>query len=275
MKIKSYGMILIRWFVTTVIWFGLSSIDFWGFQLNPDTLANPVSFFLVAGLISATVAFLVYKSLWSGWKLTLAIFFLVYGFVTALVAVEAVYLSNILTPDLAATLFVNGALSAAVFSPVVVFIWGKMIAQKYTPASPRLPVHWAGLIWRSFAAGIVWVVLFIFCGLLIFQPIARAIDPQALDFYANMETPSWILMFQMARGIIMAWLGLPFIAMTGGNRRQTGLLLGMAFAVLMGSNLLIPTQLPYAVQSAHFIEVTAENFFFGLFVAILFLKRPA
>jgi len=62
-------------------------------------------------------------------------------------------------------------------------------------------------------------------------------------------------------------LALPVIRMMKGRWQETAIAVGLLFAVLMNSQLLLPTPLmPEAVRMTHLIETASYNFIFGYFI---------
>jgi ABC-type enterobactin transport system permease subunit len=62
--------------------------------------------------------------------------------------------------------------------------------------------------------------------------------------------------------------------MMKGGWWEAGLAVSLLFSVLMGSLLLIPTEImPEKIRLAHLIEVSLSNFLFGWVVVWLFHRR--
>lgn len=86
-----------------------------------------------------------------------------------------------------------------------------------------------------------------------------------------MKSP-WLILFQMVRGLIWAFFGYLIVRIVGVRKYQTPLAVGLAFAVLMNSQLLLPNPfMPEAVRMAHLLETASSNFLFGIFVGWLLL----
>lgn len=125
-------------------------------------------------------------------------------------ALEAVYLTDVLPPNVVQTLLINGAVTAVLFSQIAVWIYGRWAPNIITPEPPRLARYpvWSW-IWRLALAGVLWVVLFVPTGLLVFQDLSKALDPVVADAYLaafTPESPGLILVFQAVRGIVWALL---------------------------------------------------------------------
>jgi hypothetical protein len=257
----------LRIIVLALILFGLYSVDFAGLTLSQGVRTAPAMLLLVSLLQAAILSYPILRSRWTGWRLVGAIFSMFYGVTTLMVAIEGVYLPNELPQDLVLHLLVNGAITAAIFSPVAVLIHGRMKpTQEPEEPNQRLIMSWSQWLWRLAGIALGWAVLFVFFGALVYLPLAHALDPTALQASASPDLPSWVLPFQMIRALLWTVLALPVIRMMKGSWWETGFVIALLFSVLMGSNLLMPTGMPVGLQLAHLIEVCGEAFVFGWIV---------
>jgi len=65
-------------------------------------------------------------------------------------------------------------------------------------------------------------------------------------------------------------LALPVIRMMKGHWWEAGLAVGLLFAVLMNSQLLLPNPyMPEAVRLTHLAETASSNFIFGWLIVLL------
>jgi hypothetical protein len=229
---------------------------------------------LVSLLQAGVLSYPILRSRWTGWRLVGAIFSVFYGVTTLMVAVEGVYLPDELPPHLVRHLLVNGAITAAILSPVAVLIHGRMKpTQKPEGANLRLIMSWSQWLWRLAVIAFSWAVLFVSFGALVYLPLAHALDPTALQALVSPNLPSWVLPFQMIRAVLWTVLTLPVIRMMKGNWWETGFVTALLFSVLLGSSLLMPTGMPVGLQLAHLIEVSGEAFVFGWIVVGLLHRR--
>jgi hypothetical protein len=101
------------------------------------------------------------------------------------------------------------------------------------------------------------------------------------SFFAHMTavftTVPWFEPFQALRAMLWALLALPVIRMMKGRWQETAITVGLLFAVLMNSQLLLPTPLmPEAVRMTHLLETASSNFIFGcLIVWLLHRHHPS
>jgi hypothetical protein len=267
-----------RILILTLILFGLYSLDFFGLTLVEEAKTVPGTLLLVAFLHTVVLSYPIMRARWSGWKLVGAIFCVFYGVTTLMVAIEGVYLPEQLPPAVILKLVVNGAITAAVFSPLAVLIHGRMRASE-SPRKPntRLVMPWTQWVWKLALIALSWAVLFVVFGLLVYLPLARTLAEEYLEEQPPSEVPAWVLPFQAVRALLWTAVTLPVIRMMKGRWWETGLAVALLFSVLMGGNLLQPTDMPTGLQAAHFVEVFGENFVFGWVVVGLLSagRRPA
>ncbi|NIR95757.1 MAG: hypothetical protein GWO08_19605, partial [Gammaproteobacteria bacterium] len=216
---------IMRITVITLILFGLLSIDFVGLSLSETVAVVPGMLLLVALVDTIIIAYAINRSRWHRWRLIAAVFVIFYSLTTLLVGVETLYLGDILPPEQVYRLFLNGAIAAAIFSPLVVLAFGRLTTRvSGIPGSGgQVAVSWRFWPVKLAFLAVFWVILFVAFGLLVFTPLVNALDPAALDFYTDLEMPPWILLFQAGRGVALAGLALLIISMIRGRRWQVGL----------------------------------------------------
>jgi hypothetical protein len=257
-----------RFILLTLITFVLHALDVWGLSLSPLLQSAPW-LLLLAALIDATVlSIAIPRASGAGWSLAARLALLIFGVKTAVVVVEAFYLPDVISPAWIPGLLFNGFVTATLLALAAVWLnrrWASDFA--VGPYPPRARFSW----WRWPLSGVLWVVLFVAAGALIFQPVARAIDPAAAEAYLTgfmPENPLLILLFQAGRGLLWGLFAWPFLSILRGRHWQRGLVLGLLFAGLMSSAQLLGIDfLPPRIWPAHLLEVVVENFLFGLVVA--------
>jgi hypothetical protein len=260
--------------VLALVLFGLYSVDALGLSLSEEVRAAPARLLLVSLLQAAVLSYAIVRARWWGWRLIGAVLLVFYGVTTLMVAIEGVYLRNALPLDLVIRLVVDGAITAAIFSPLAVLVHGRMKPGREEEMNLRLIMPWFQWIWRLALIAFSWAVLFIVFGALVYLPLAGALDPAALRAQDSSDLPTWVLPFQMIRALLWTALTLPVIRMMKGTWWETGLVTALLFSVLMGSNLLMPTDMSSGLQVAHLIEVSGEAFVFGWIVVALLHYHP-
>ncbi len=246
--------------------FAFWAIDVVGLGVAPVAVASPAWLLLAATLMATVLVAATVRSGLVGPALAGALFLAHFGTSVLMVAIEVAYL-DVLVPVVPA-LLVNGAVMAAAFALAAPW-WLRRLGLRSETPTPSRAVH--GLVWKLPVLGVVWTVLFVLFGALVFLPLARAIDPVAAAAYGATDVPAWVLPFQVIRGMLWVALALPLVR---SLRRDAVWLTGALFAVLMGANLLLPNDLlDPRLQIAHAAEVAVENFAFGAFAAWLLLRR--
>jgi len=247
--------------------------------MNDQNLKVLISLLAVCFLDTIVLAYIILRSRWSGWRLITTVFFVFYGVMTFIAQIESL-IFNILPPGVLPRLFLMGLLITAPFSLLAVLLLGKGKAEPTKRNEPNLrlimPVkEWA---WKLAVIAIVYMVLYSTFGYFIawknpaIQVYYGGIDEG--NFFAHMKvvftTAPWLEPFQALRGILWALLALPVIRMMKGHWQETAIAVGLLFAVLMNSQLLLPTPLmPEAVRMSHLLETATSNFIFGFFIVWL------
>ena len=244
-----------------------------------DAGATLLALLVVSLVHAAVLTYVIRRSRWSGWKLTLSLFFVLYGVSTLMPQIETAYFVTRLPPGMLPRLFLAGLIIAAVFSPLAVLILGK--ARPGTRDAfddVRLNMSASAWIVRLSIIAIAYVLIYFTFGYFVAwqSEAVRAYyggnDPGS--FIAHMgnllRTEPRLFLLQIARGILWTLIALPVIKMTKGKRWGAGLAVALLFA--MGSSqLLIPNPLmPAEVRMAHLVETVTSNFLFGwLVVAVI------
>jgi hypothetical protein len=240
-------------------------------QPVPDQAGATLAALLAVSFLNAAVlAYVILRSRWSGWKLTLVIFFVLYGVVTVLPQIETAFFVTRLPPGMLPRLFLAGAIIAALFSPLAVLILGKRTRGRAGNESHQrlqMPVgEWVG---KLSLIVIAYVVIYFIFGYFIAwkSPALRAYyggsDPGS--FFAQMnavvrDTP-WLLPLQAVRAILWAAIAAPVIRMMRGRWWEAGLAVALLFAVVMNSQLLLPNPLmPWEVRMVHLLETRLQTF---------------
>lgn len=207
----------------------------------------------------------------------LTIFIVFYGITTFLSQIETVvflrYLVSVVPAEAIPKLFLQGAIVAALFAPLVVLVHGKTKKEVKAESSfSALPWSWKEWLGKGALAAVLYVVIYLTFGNVVFRPLAgKAFE----EYYAGLSLPFWILPFQMGRGLLWLVLAVPVIGMMKGRWWEVGLAVALLFSVLMGSLLLLPNPyMPEGIRMAHWVEVTISNFLFGFLLVWIWQYRP-
>jgi hypothetical protein len=214
-----------------------------------------------------TAAMLAWLAAWSrltGMRLAGWLAVVLFGVATFNNLIEAVFFHVFGVAEFARYVL-QGALTAAAFGPVLVFIMGRRASAGRTrvsaAAGPPGP-------WRLAAADLLYLACYLGAGTIIY--------PWVRDFYLGRDQPAQLLVVALQlffRGPVFIALTLCIVRMIGGGRWERALVAGAALSVVGGVALLIPNPyLPDAVRWVHLIEVGVSNFVYG--VAAAWLLTP-
>ena len=253
--------------------------------MNIQISKELIALMAVCFLDTIILAYIILRSHWAGWRLIATVFFVFYGVMTFMSQIELA-IFHILPPGMLPRLFLMGILIAAPFSPLAVIILGKRKADSAAINEPNsrllMPKNeWA---WKLAVIAIAYLVLYSTFGYFIAwqNPAVKAyyggIDEGS--FFAHMKivftSLPWFLPFQALRAVLWALVALPVIRMMKGRWQETAIAVGLLFAVLMNSQLLLPTPLmPEAVRMTHLNETASSNFIFGYLIVWLLHRHHA
>jgi len=248
-----------------------------------DAGATSLALFVASLLETAVITTIILRSRWSGWKLVGSIFLAFYGLNTVVAQIESiVFLPHQLPPGMISQLFLMGAITAGLFSPLAVLILGKMRRESESHAPhPRqgLPLgEWA---WKLAVIAAAYVTLYFAFGYFVAwkNPAVRAYyggtDPGS--FFAQIawiwRTTPWMFPLQALRAMLWTAFALPVIRMHKGRPWEVGLAVGLLFAVWTSQLLLPNPYMPEAVARSHLVETAPSNLIFGCIVGWLLSQR--
>lgn len=270
--LKTIGRLLLL----TLITFALHALDLWDMSLSPALQSAPWLLLLAAFIDAVVLTIALSHASGGGWSLVTRLALLIFGVKTAVVVVESFYLPDVIPPAWIPGLLFNGLISAGLLALAAVWLTRRWPSSSDPlPFPPRARFSW----WRWPLSGLLWVALFIAAGALVFQPLARALDPAAAEAYLSgfmPDNPLLILLFQAGRALLWGLFAWPFLSVLRGTIWQRGLVLGLIFAGLMVSAQLQGVDmLPATIWPAHLAEVATANFLFGLVVAWAFPPQVA
>lgn len=269
--------------VLTILLFVLYAVDYVGFSLNTQLISHPGMYMIMAFLDTLIVTYVILNSDDYGLNLILRIFLAFFALKYFLVGLEVIYLINILSWTLTQRLLINGIVSSFIYCVVIVLVLGKSENSdhpKKNDKSFKDHINFTEIVTifgKIILAGGVWILLYIIFGTFVFKNMSLLLDLNASLLYVNefgQRSPLYLVFFQFLRGIIWTFLLLPIIYVMKGGLAKKAITTGFLFSILMGSNLLIPTQLPFFIQIAHFVEVFFSNFIFGIFLVLIFFFKP-
>ena len=245
----------------------------------PEEAAGTLLALFVVSLINAAaLSYVILRSAWTGWKLILTIFFVLFGVGTLMPQIETAFFITNLPQGMLARLFLAGAIMAAVFSPLAVLILGK--ARNRGGAVERSWPRMSAAVWvgKLSLIVVVYVVIYFTFGYFIAwqSPAVRAYyggsDPGSFitQIMSVLRDQPSLFLLQVVRGLLWTAIALPVIRMMKGKWWEAGLAVALLFA-MASSQLLLPNPLmPYDVRMAHLLETATSNFLFGWMVVLIF-----
>jgi hypothetical protein len=252
-------------------------------QQDPAQAGATLTALLAVSFLNTVVlAYVILRSRWAGWKLTLTIFFVCYGAMTVMSQIETAFFVSRLPPGMLPRLFLAGAIIAALWCPLAVVILGKRSsdrAEAESSAPLNMPAgEWLGKL--LLIVSIYVVIYFTFGYFIAWKSAAvRAYyggnDPGS--FLAQMcavarDTP-WVLPLQIVRALMWAAIAVPVIRMTKGPWREAGLAVALLFTVVSAQLLLPNPLMPREVRMMHLLETASSNFLFGWLVVLVLRGR--
>jgi hypothetical protein len=256
--------------------------------MTPGESQALVSLAIVLLVNTLSLSLLVLRSRWHGWRLAGLIFLMYFGVFSFLSTIEALVFNTALEiqPNLLWFNLVSALILALVFAPLSVWWFGKWKPATDPPRSEPLGkgLPRKQLVIKLLAlAALVYPFLYISFGYFIAwqNPDVRLLytgSTEMLPFWTQawnaFANPVWFYPFQIGRAFI--WIGLAWLAMRASKAgwAETGLVVGINFALLMNAQHLLPN--PFMTESirlSHFLETAISNFIWG-FVIVWVLHRP-
>ncbi len=215
------------------------------------------------------LSYLIVRSHWYSWKLITAVFIVFFGVKTFLSQVETVvflqYLVKIVPTELIPQLFIHGAITAALFTPIAVFTYNK--TSKALGEHKRLAMPVIEWFWKLALIATIYIIIYITFGMFVFMPLA---GEAAQEYYANLQLPPWIIPFQGLRALIFTGIAILIVKMMKGRWLEAGLMVALTFSVIMGSSLLLPNEfMPINIRLAHLVEIMSSNFIYGWLIILI------
>ena len=238
---------------------------------------------LVMLLQTIALTYPIVRSKWSGWRLSGAVFVLLFGTATFMSQIESLfYLRGRMPAGMQAGLFEMGLFVAAVFAPIAVLVLGKWKPR----AGEESRITWrprAGWWRRVVASGAIYLALYYLFGYYVAWK-----NPALRDFYGGTDPGSflaqmtnvirdtpWMLPLQFVRGLLWVALAVLVILMMNSRRWEGALALALLFGV-PSLYLLFPNPLmPDEVRLVHLVETLPYQLLFGAFAGWWLGKRPA
>lgn len=288
---KSKLIFLVRLIVLVVLYFiCFAAVSAALFQLPADPATPPednpaLALLVVSFLNTVLLTYVIVRSRWAGWKLIGAVFLMFFGISTLMPQIETAYFLTRLPPGMLPRIFLSGAITAALFSPLAVLVLGKRKQDgPDNEGGSSFNLAFGEWAWKLSLIAVLYLVIYFTFGYFIAwrSPAVRAYyggsDPGS--FLTQMrsvlsDTPG-LVPLQVVRALLWTALAVLVIRMMKGRWWEIGLVVALLFAAT-NAQLLIPNPLmPVEVRMVHLLETATSNFLFGwLLVCVLFCCRKS
>lgn len=239
-----------------------------------------LGFSCVAALV---VSYPVRHATASGARLTAALVVTLFGFMTAMGQIETFYFRAAF-PSLDTMEILNiiyrGFLTAVLFVPLVVLMWGRMRGDgSFAAGIPR--TSW---LWKSPALALAYVVIYFSFGYYVAWqfPETRLLYTGStdmlgvVDHFRNVFTESpFFAPLQFIRGLLWIAFATPLMLALAGRRRQTIISLAL-LGGLLGLQILLPNPLfPEMVRYAHALETVPSTALYGALIGMVLAPKAS
>ena len=253
-------------------------------QPAADPAAGLGGLLAVCVLNTMVLAYVVRRSRWSGWKLAVALFVVLWGVTTVMPQIESAFFLTRLPAGMVPRLFVMGALVSAIVAPAAVWMLGRRHAGA---ASSHDEPHRLAMPAREWALRLALVVVLYLVLYFTFGYYVAWKNPAVQAYYGGTDPGSFaaqlrnvvrdtpmLVPLQVVRALLWVALAVPIIRMTRGEWWHAALAVALLFSVVMNSQLLLPNPyMPTPVRMAHLAETASSNFLFGWLVVVALLRR--
>jgi hypothetical protein len=258
-------------------------------QAPPEAQPAPGAVLLplltVSLCVGIMVSYLILRSSWRGWTLVLAMFAGVYGISTVVNQLDSMFfLSRILPRGMIPAIFLQGAITAALFVPLAVWVLGKW--RGAMPAvAPSTPARMgaASAAWRIALLVIAFVFLYMFFGYYVAWQ-----NPELRKFYSGHDWPSffaslkgnwqdrpWLYALATFRALLYVAFVYPLIRMLHAGRWESAIATALFLASWTTMLLLPNSVMPASVARSHFWETFGFSLVFGALLGWLLSAPPS
>jgi len=293
MKIKSVLVLSLKVIVLTMVMFVLWTIGTSIFsadsalaqQMSPEEAAAAGMMLIVVSFIDTLIlTYFILRSRLRGLRLMVTVSLVLYGVKTFLSIIEAWWFMTDVNAGEMPGLFLMTVPMAVLFPVIAVWMLGKAKKGEEVDETPntRLVMPTGQLVWKVvFLSVIVYPALFWTFGYYV-----AFSNPELVAYYGSTHPGSFlaqmgnvwaddpfVFLFEIFRGLLWVALAVPVIRTTKGRVWETGLILGLLFALVQNDVHLIPGVMPPSVRLSHFIETASSNFIFALIATWLLHRK--
>lgn len=257
----------------------------------PESGATPLESLAAVSVATfanvAVTAYAARRSRSAGWKLGLTILWVYFGVHTLNAQIETLYFNAALRiPPAGILSFVlTGAAVALTVAPLTVLLFGPRIERATPPRWMTGLTPMEVSLKAAAVALLLYPALYFLFGYYVLWQLpearelysgSRGIEPFVAHMRAVLEDDPWIYPWQALRGLLWTALALPVVRGSRAGWKETGVVVGLLFLILMNAVHLVPN--PYltpAIRLAHFVETGTSNFLLGFAITWLFHRHHA
>lgn len=230
------------------------------------------------------ITFILRRSVITGWKLVVTHFLAFYGIMTFMSQIEAAVFPTQMSTEMVWKVFGMGIVITVPFSIIAVPVLGRWREASKSAETFSGGFGFSGWAWRLAVIACVYTIVYFVFGYFVAWQFAAVREyyggGELQGFFSHLLSvvsgSTWLIGFQLLRGLIWAFLAFLIVKIVGIRKFTAPLAVGLAFAVLMNSQLLIPNPfMPEAVRMAHLLETASSNFLFGCFAGWVLTFRGA
>jgi hypothetical protein len=245
-------------------------------EMSSDSNSSLPLFLLVCALNTGIILYFINSSWLRGWKLAGIVFLVTFGIQYFMSQIETVWFNESLKISGNGILAIvsGGVVMILIFSPVATWLSGYF---KPSSDSGRDYPKWnlKRMMPRILLLSVViWPMIYFLAGYLIawqFDEVRLYYSDTAemASFFSIMKdnVESGLFFFQIFRGACWILIGLLVMSAIKGSMIHKGVILGLLFAILGSSGLILPNPvMPDMVRMAHLVETAPSSFIWGLII---------
>jgi len=282
-----------------LIWLGLSVLMtiFWivgliiGNAIFPSSItemsadsdsSGGLILLLICALNTLVILYFIYNSQCKGWKMVGTIFLITFGLQYFMSQIETLWFNESINFPIKGIMAVvsGGFIMNLLFSVTATWFTGNFSSLKES-SSEKVKFDLMPMVkYFLLLSIIVWPVIYFLAGYLIAWQFADVrllysgtVEMDSFLSMMKVNVASGLYFFQILRGVLWILIALPALAIIRGSLVRKGVIIGLLFAVLSSSQLLIPNPfMSDMVRMGHLIETAPSNFLWGFIIAWFFGK---
>lgn len=247
-------------------------------EMSVDSNSNmELMLFLTCALNTWVILYFIYNAQCKGWKLAGTVFLVTFGIQYFMSQIETLWFNDSINFPIKGIWAVvsGGFIMYLLFSVTATWFTGNFSPLKES-AGVKAKVDLLPMVKKILLLSVVvWPVIYFLAGYLIAWQFAEvrllySETAEMASFLSIMKAnvASGLYFFQILRGALWILIALSALAVTRGSLMRKGVILGLLFAFLGSSQLLIPNPfMSDMVRTAHLIETASSSFLWGFIIA--------